>query len=463
MDNVMIRLRGEKLIVSSVVSPFERAYWPNVREVLSEIGLPYKNGSTLETPRSQEDFLLALAKWPGMLAFSPTKIGFKWRANEVRSREQLRNTQCLVTFLGDCSRAVLLGTLEVVGRRFPENRRLDVLIKGSDPLNNWRAGKECLDDVLNHLYFRRHQQGSLMFFSRLLSVPEGLWDYIYERRCLRLGWVAEELAGCDDLAQFERYRAGSLPFKNLEELANTGIWPHIVLPASKANIGILPELVFGLAEMTRGGTIEIIPAPMLLPKLEAVPPPVGEYVAAILAIYKDARIPLRTVGPQSWVASRIDAEIALASSSEAAGASLAALPNGDIYASEAAIGLDDWYLGNVLKDGDSLRWEILDSMAEVFSTSMKPVECQSCDWRYRCGGMDSSVMLLQERPGPSVGTADLNQLYCEARKALFEESLWDSTINSAKGNAKQGREWLVCDKAGIQYQSASHPNGKQNL
>ena len=210
---------------------------------------------------------------------------------------------------------------------------------------------------------------------------------------------------------------------------------------------ILPELILRLQEITRGGKVRLVPSPLLIDLLGG-PPTREKLVAALMSIYRDSRIPLRQVTPQSWVAARIDAQEPLVISHEAAGAAVTVLANGNIYAGEVTAGMNDWQLGNILDGSNSLHWERLDPMAEIFSsTDNKPSECQFCDWRYRCGGVDSSVLLLRELQ-KNVGVArwkDLFQLYCAPRKALFEEALWDSVLpilpSPAPQNPKNYSTW----------------------
>jgi radical SAM protein with 4Fe4S-binding SPASM domain len=464
-DNVMVRIRGESCVVSSAVAPFVTAYWPELGKLIPELGLTQISVESLQTQSGQENFIAALAKMPGTERFLPGMTGFKCRPEDVQSREWLRKNHCQITFLGDCPEKILLGAFDVIGKRLVANCNINVQFKGWDLLTNWRIGKERLNDVLNYLFFTKPYRGSLMFFSDFKEVPEDLWEYIYQRARIRVGWLAIDFAGCHDIAQFEQHRQENASLKNLEMLANTGLWPHIILPATEVNVRILPELSFALAELTRGGTIEIIPVPLARLAAKIAPPPIEEYIAAVMAIYKDARIPLRMVAPQSWVASRIDADVPQMTSLEAAGASLAVLANGDVYPGESSVGLDDWHLGNVLKDGESLHWERLDAIPEIFSATTKPAECKTCDWRYRCGGVDCSVLLTAERLRSSVSSADetsLFRLYCLPRKALFEESLWDSVINSSQRNTNHPREVIACSKDGIRFQPVPVINHDQN-
>ncbi len=201
-------------------------------------------------------------------------------------------------------------------------------------------------------------------------------------------------------------------------------------------------------------------------------PSVEAYVEALLAIYRNPQIRLRLVSPLSWVAARVEAQAPLPSSPAAVGAELAVLPNGDLYAGERAVGLERWRLGNVLQDPQDIRWERLDAMAEEYSNAMMPAECQGCDWRYRCGGVDASVRLMEEaasqRPADAGRTqaapledagrmpAPLFELYCAPRKRLFEEILWGSAEAAANGRRKPGRERIELREDGIDFAPANN-------
>ena len=85
-----------------------------------------------------------------------------------------------------------------------------------------------------------------------------LWEFIYERPRVRIGW----LAGTGRLPGPGRsgaWRQGSVALANLE-IGNAGLWPHVVLPVTGANVKVLPDLVLALLEATRGGSVEIMPA-----------------------------------------------------------------------------------------------------------------------------------------------------------------------------------------------------------
>ena len=109
-------------------------------------------------------------------------------------------------------------------------------------------------------------------------------------------------------------------------------------------------------------------------------------------------------------------------------AEFAVLPNGELYAGESAAASRQWRLGSALKDGADLRWERLDATTEMSCYSLKPPERAGCDWRYRCGGLDLSILQLEERVGPkrTNGGPSLRELDCAPRKRLFEELLWAS-------------------------------------
>jgi radical SAM protein with 4Fe4S-binding SPASM domain len=148
----------------------------------------------------------------------------------------------------------------------------------------------------------------------------------------------------------------------------------------------------------------------------------------------------------------------MVSSPAGVGAELAVLPDGDMYAGESLAGLDPWRLGNVLKDGTDLRWERLDSISEMAGYSLKPAKCAGCPWRYRCGGVDASILLLEERlaPNGAQGGAALREFYCSARERLFEEMLWGSVEAAGSGKPRQGRERVQLRQDGIDFSAVEN-------
>jgi radical SAM protein with 4Fe4S-binding SPASM domain len=433
-------------------------YWPDTEALFQNLGLSELSDQSLEQPGMQERFLWSLARLsPETEAFGPAQIGFRTRAEEVQARERFRQNHCSVTFLGLCSSRVLLATLETVSRRIKPGGQIEVQFKQWDALDDWALGQQLLNDVVNSVHSKA-SRFSILFFSSLRSVPPDFWEYVYQRPCIRLGWTALDLAFCRTREEMQLCCRESLPLKNLETLADSGIWPHVVLPATDENVDLLPEAVNLLAGLTRGGTIDIVPAPLLLPQpLEAAPPQLDKYIASLVAIYKNDRIAVRRVGPQCWVALRVNQEVPLISSAEAAGAALVVTADGELYPSESTVGLPAWHLGNLVEAPEAIRWERLDALPEMFSNLTKPEPCQNCEWRYRCGGVDCSVSLLGERPQCTTDPHTLFQLYCAPRKALFEEALWDSVVDSAQHHAKAPRELLELSETGIKFVKAPEP------
>jgi radical SAM protein with 4Fe4S-binding SPASM domain len=334
-------------------------------------------------------------------------------------------------------------------------------------LRDWQTGRERIDDIISYLYQSRRCGCALTLFSDFLEVDADLWEFIYQRRRVRVAWVARELMECVSLQDFQECRQRSAALSNLERLGEMGLWPHVVLPVCRENCRALPDLVLALIEGTRGASIDVVPAPMLdsievpphpAAKADSTAPSVEDYVEALLTICGNPRVPLRLVSPLSWIAARIDAQGTMVSSPAGVGAELAVLPDGDMYAGESLAGLDPWRLGNVLKDGTDLRWERLDSISEMAGYSLKPAKCAGCPWRYRCGGVDASILLLEERlaPNGAQGGAALREFYCSARERLFEEMLWGSVEAAGSGKPRQGRERVQLRQDGIDFSAVEN-------
>lgn len=494
----MVRVREGRVLVSSVAPPFRTAYWSDLGAIAAQVGLRGTTAQSLEGRETQQRFLNALADCVlGCEVFRPGQVGFRSSPWDIRRAEEFRRSHFTAVFLGNCSRTVVLGALELLRERLRPNGAVDVRFKQSDLLSDWPVGQQLLRDVAGYLYLTQERHGSISFFSVLRDVPVDLWEFLYDRPRIRIGWLATELAGCCDLGRFAQARQENVTLQNLQRISEAGLWPHLVVPVSAANTRILPQLLLALVETTRGGTIELMPVRFLraqlspLPEFSAGPvqserltrsreagsgsfleegrdPDIHEFVAALSAIYRNARIPLHLVSPLSWVAARIDSEVPLISSPAAAGAEVAVLPSGELYAGEFAVGLRRWRLGNVLADGDDLRWERLDAVPEVFGRAAKPPACQACDWRYRCGGVDAAVALLQEQEAARTGerpvslaATDLRDpsrlfdLYCAPRKVLFEDALWDSVAATVRGPARRPRERLDLRPDGVEFKPAA--------
>jgi radical SAM protein with 4Fe4S-binding SPASM domain len=387
--------------------------------------------------------------------FRPERIAFSAPAAEVRGREQFRSRYRLVKFLGKCSRDVVSGVLEIVGKQLAARSSIEVHFRQWDAASAGQDGLEAIRDICGILRGMGRFGAPLVLFSDLQELHPELWQFVYERPVIRVAWLASELLACAGQNGFEDVCHSSAALKNLREMSEGGLWPHVVLPVSGANVGVLPELVASLLELTRGATIEIVPV-SFLPGLKepGAPPEVTEYVEALLKLYMAPNAPLRLASPLSWVSERMDSEAAMMSSPASAGAEVAVLPDGNLYANEFGVGIDRWHLGNVLTDGENLRWERLDVMPEALIYSKQPERCQQCDWRYRCGGLDASVYLraekLEEANGGD-GLGPLAELYCAPRKRLFEEMLWGSVEASAQGQSTRLRERIELSDAGIGY------------
>ena len=430
-NNVAVRARAGRCLIVSVAPPFRMAYWPEARGLVGGLGLPDAMASKLGETGAQSRLLTALAdKGTDGAVFRPGRIGFSLGPRSIREREKLRERRRSVSFPGRCSREVVLGAPELTAEGLPADGFVDVRFKRWDGLADWDRGRESVNDVCAYLFQTRGRSCAVTLFSGLAEVPAGLWEFIYERRRVRVGWMAADLAGLGEMRGFEEWREGSIAFRNLERLGDGGLWPHILLPASATNVRLLPELTLALVEGTRGASIEIVPAPMAGLAAPSVAPSVGQrpeagacraqrspeapgvedYVEALLAIYRDPRIPLRLVSPLSWVAARVNSETPMVSSLAAAGAEVAVVPDGSLYAGEQAVGLEGWRLGNALEDAREIRWERLDVMPEAYASSVKPERCLSCDWRWRCGGVDAAVMQAEEAARGGQAGADAGRM-----------------------------------------------------
>ncbi len=422
-------------------------------------------------------------------------FGFHSHPENIRRREDYRQRQAAVTFVGPCSREVMLGALEAATHRLKAKASIEMHFKHWETLGDWAVVQERIQDALSYLVQTKRLDCRATVFADFQTANGDLWQFCYDRPRVRVGWLAADLATCSSRGEFEHWCRTAPVFENLRSLGDSGAWPCILLPASQANTRLLPELVLALIEVTRGGTVEIAPAAVVMSpadrSLRILPSPdpspslgerapegqataygsrsrdathdsskladVNEFVAAMLAIYRNSRIPLHLVSPLSWVKARIDADAALIGSPLAAGAEIAVLANGDLYAGEGCVGLDPWRLGNVLDGADPLAWERLDAIPEVFSRSTAPAQCKTCDWRYRCGGIDPAVRLLeaQRHIDTGGGWSPLCELYCAPRKALFEEMLWDSVEAAAAGTEKRPRERIELHPDGFTFEPAA--------
>ncbi len=461
-DNLWLRLRRGRCVVGTVAAPFATALWPDVRQLLQEVGPPGREEQCGADSWVQERLLLALAgAADGAGPFTPESIGFKASPQEMRAREEFRRENCFITFLGRASSQVVFGTLDAIARRLSGLLNIHVRLKGWDALSEWPAAREPLAALSHHLFAVRRASGSVNIYSEFSEIPAGLWDFIYGQPRVHLVWLGRDLAQVECASQVQAYRADSLPLRNIGRLADMGISVRTVLPASKANVGILREITETLADVTRGGRIRIVPTPLLSEMREIPGPDAQAYATQVLAIYTDSGIPLRVVFPHSWVADRVDACVPLVGSPEAGGAAITVLADGNVYAGENCVGAEAWRMGNVLDDVGALRWERLWAMPEAFSHHSKPDTCRICEWRHRCGGIDASVLLLAECPAPE-GAARaqyLHDLYCAPRKALFAEALWDSVAQSAEFNETRNdcRELVEVHEDAISFRPATLP------
>jgi radical SAM protein with 4Fe4S-binding SPASM domain len=449
------------------VPPFKIAYWPVAKAIFGEAAVPDAEPAAMnDDAELSARFLLGLSeRVPNASVFKPALLPFKCRPEDIDSHEQFRRHMLQLTYRGECSRSIILGALEMVAQRLEPNARINVLFKGWDPLTCWPESEQTLSDVLSHLGYVRGHICSAIAYSKLEAIPPRVLEYLYDRPRLRLGWVGDCLSRCESMPQLRKMCRDSHSIKNLEKLAELGAWPHVLLPASRKNIRILPDIVSTLVELTRGGTIHVVPVTANPEWSGEAPPAVDDYVRALMAVYREPHIPSNRVAPQSWVAARIDSETPLVSCPEAAGASVAVEPTGDLYAGDLEPKRDRWRLGNVLEQGAELRWELLDVMAEAFTNSIKPNRCHDCDWRYRCGGAGGIVARLQSNGGEALnGFANASfEFYCASRKALFEEMLWDSVLEGTRDRLPRPRESLEISKTGVKFVAAPTTRDEVNV
>jgi len=506
LGNAAVRARDLRCVVASVAPPFRTAYWPDSKALVAQLGLPPALADKLGEPEGRSQLVGALAaKGAAGLPFRAGGAGSTAGPQDVRRKEALRRGRRSVVFLGRCSREVVLGALELVTDGLAPEGLVNVKFEGWDALEDWETGRECASAACAYLIQTRRCRCKVVLFTELKEVPADLWVFTYDRPRVRIGWAATELAAVGEPGEFAELRESSVALRHIEHVVNLGLWPHIVLPASDLNVRLLPQLTSALLEATRGGSIEIPPLPFLggLGGLGhgagsdhlspgsnrgAVRCPSAEaYAQALVAIYEERRIPLRLVSPLAWVAARVESEVPMASSLAAAGVEVAVLPDGELYAAEAAAGLESWRLGNVSEGHGGIRWERLDLMPEFFANSVRRGPCASCDWRWRCGGVGGEVVFSEEAArlqgkcdtgdlvpeggrkcavqgehatgaveaaagpdGGGTGSA-LFDLYCEPRKRLFEEMLWGTVEAAADGKPRQERERLQLRQDGIDF------------
>ncbi|MGA3058642.1 MAG: hypothetical protein ABSE70_11525, partial [Candidatus Limnocylindrales bacterium] len=250
-DNVVLRTRENRCAVSSVCAPFRTAYWAELGAMASELGFANLTARSLESPEAQEIFLSHLAGRLGT-AFRPAWVGFRSSPGEIRRRELFRRQYQLVSFLGSCSRDVVMSALELIAGGVRRGGTVDVRFKGWDAAADWTAGRAMVSDACSYLYHSSQHLSNVALFSSLAKFDADLWAFFYERPRVRIAWQAGEFAACRSLEEFNGYARQSVAFKNLQELSALGLWPHVVLPVSAANTPALPELVPALLDETRG-------------------------------------------------------------------------------------------------------------------------------------------------------------------------------------------------------------------
>ena len=106
-------------------------------------------------------------------------------------------------------------------------------------LADWERGGKRLRDRCNYLGHTARRRATVTVFSEFRALTEDLWKLVYDCPNVRLAWQADALAALDDMARFRDYWERSLSARNLQALVETGLWPHIVLPVTEANTGIL--------------------------------------------------------------------------------------------------------------------------------------------------------------------------------------------------------------------------------
>ena len=459
-DNVLIRIRGQECLATSVLPGSAMAHWPNFPQLLAELGM---GDLSLESfsERSQQRLFLArlVARFPQSEELKPDVIGYKLRAKDIILRQQFQENHVSIIFLRRCSAQLVLETLEALVGRLNPFAHVDVWLCEWDALCRWERERQLLEDILNYVQVRAGANCTITAFSHFLVIPPDLGDFVLKHPSVRFFCDAREISQTNNMGDFDRLCNESATMCNLRDLVNQGIWPTLNVPVSLTNVGILPSQVLALADATRGGRIRLIPATS---SSAHVPPSIDDYTSALLGIYRDERIPLRNVTPQSWVAARIDADVSLVTSPESAGAAVTVLPNREIYAGEHAVGNQSWRLGKI--GNQPLQWERLDAMAEAGITRARTPECQTCDWRFRCGGLDSSVWLVQgAQKGDSSNDCQTTfDLYCKPRKALFEEAIWDSVKHSSNLGGAKSRELLDLAEDKVSFRVAPDSNKKKH-
>ena len=239
------------------------AHWPDIAVLAGELKLPAFVAASLDEPESQRTLLSALAGGAARgAAFWPARIGFASGPEDIQRPEAYRRTRRSAVFL------------EMLPGRYPERpggghpghwaaRGCRCGPEGVGRLGQLGGGAERIEDIIGYLYHNRRCGCALTVFSELREVDPGLWEFIYQRPRVRVAWVAEHLLRCGSIEEFQARTPGEPAPRISKRLGEAGLWPHVVLPVSQANIRALPDLVLALIEGTRGASVEITPVSLV--------------------------------------------------------------------------------------------------------------------------------------------------------------------------------------------------------
>ena len=267
LESTIVRFRGNSCIICSLAPPFVTGYWPDVTQILSSTRV--SPASCLATePKALEQLLKSMGN--GLLekgTLSSRHLEFHDRPEDIRAASVLREGAFWIRLLGRLNRLAVPQIVRRCSSRINPGGKVTVAFDGGGECSQWASLQESISDVLSYLYNSLGLEPRITFTSDLLQIPEGLWEFMYDRPALQLKWTGTLFADCDSAARLERMVDRNVTLKNLSRLSNEGLSVNVTLPATKQNATMLHDIVLVLTEITRGAKIEVLPIsiPTLLP------------------------------------------------------------------------------------------------------------------------------------------------------------------------------------------------------
>jgi uncharacterized protein len=322
--------------------------------------------------------------------------------------------------------------------------KLEVVFFGGEPLLNWPLAKQVI------LYCEEKRQSAhrdkeihYHLTSNLTVLPKDLIDWAKRYGMTFLCDIDGPEAIHDRCRPFKNGKSShDRSVKNIGRLTRAGLKVALRSTITSANQDAMPEIAKHHKEIGGTGCAFVPVNPVnsdedILP--ESLMPDPARVVKGLTSVFKSRIWETRDLFPFNVYASHVHAG---ARTVMGCGAPYGNTPvvdvNGDVYPCIYLVGIQRFYLGNILEERYPENAVLDGMMASLHVDNME--ECRDCAWRYICGGgCPVGKLTVFDNPLASrKAVSYCGSIRCDYTKKVIELLLWDMAREAAAEVDREG-------------------------